>query len=464
MRNILSIAITEMVYKEGHDPAIRDNTCPAPGGDYVPARDGFHWSEQLQGIILGAFYWGYALTHVPGGVLSAKYGGKYTLSLGILSTAILTLLTPVVVKYGGAPWLIVIRILEGVGEGTTFPALNTLLAAWIPLKERSKASALVFGGAQIGNICANTISGLLLHNFDGWSSPFYFFGACGVAWFIFFEFFCYKDPASHPYITEKEKDYLMKELKQLSRDQTIQKVPWKSILTSMPMIALVTAQIGHGIGYFTVVTDLPKYFSDVLKYNIKDNGFYSSLPYVAMWISTMIFSVISDWCVNRQFLGITNSRKLYTTLSFSVPGAFLVAASFGGCNRALAVTLFTVAMGFMGAYYSGMKVNALDLSPNFAGTLMGITNGIGAITGIVAPYLVGALTPNRTVDEWRVVFWISCGILVGTNIVYLIWASGKTQPWNTPTSHQPLENGIKGTDEKEGKELEKNEKDEKEKL
>lgn len=146
----------------------------------------------------------------------------------------------------------------------------------------------------------------------------------------------------------------------------------------------VIAQIGHGIGYFTVVTDLPKYMSDVLKYNIKENGFYSSLPYVAMWISTMIFSVISDWCINKNFIGITNSRKLYTTLAFSIPGAFLVAASFGGCNRTVAVTLFTVAMGFMGAYYSGMKVNALDLSPNFAGTLMGITNGIGALTGIVA--------------------------------------------------------------------------------
>lgn len=34
--------------------------------------------------------------------------------------------------------------------------------------------------------------------------------------------------------------------------------------------------------------------------------------------------------------------------------------------------------------FVGMKVNALDLSPNFAGTLMGITNGIGALTGIAA--------------------------------------------------------------------------------
>jgi MFS transporter, ACS family, solute carrier family 17 (sodium-dependent inorganic phosphate cotransporter), other len=124
--------------------------------------------------------------------------------------------------------------------------------------------------------------------------------------------------------------------------------------------------------------------SDVLKFNVKENGFYSSLPYVAMWISTMIFSVISDAIVNKKLLSITNSRKLFTTLSFAIPGAFLVAASYGGCDRVIAVTLFTFAMAFMGAYYSGMKVNALDLSPNFAGTLMGITNGIGALTGIAA--------------------------------------------------------------------------------
>jgi hypothetical protein len=39
---------------------------------------------------------------------------------------------------------------------------------------------------QIGNICANTISGQLLGTFDGWASPFYFFGVCGVLWFVCF--------------------------------------------------------------------------------------------------------------------------------------------------------------------------------------------------------------------------------------------------------------------------------------
>lgn len=46
-------------------------------------------------------------------------------------------------------------------------------------------------------------------------------------------------------------------------------------------------------------------------------------------------------------------------------------------------------MGTMGGFYPGMKVNPLDLSPNYAGTLMAVTNGIGALTGILGPFLVG---------------------------------------------------------------------------
>lgn len=59
MRAVLNIAITEMVYREGHNATVDDNTCPSPGDKIVSEREGFHWSEQLQGFILGAFYWGY---------------------------------------------------------------------------------------------------------------------------------------------------------------------------------------------------------------------------------------------------------------------------------------------------------------------------------------------------------------------------------------------------------------------
>lgn len=49
---------------------------------------------------MASFYVGYVITHVPGGILAEKFGGKWTLSLGILSTAIFTLLTPLAVEWG----------------------------------------------------------------------------------------------------------------------------------------------------------------------------------------------------------------------------------------------------------------------------------------------------------------------------------------------------------------------------
>lgn len=79
-----------------------------------------------------------------------------------------------------------------------------------------------------------------------------------------------------------------------------------------------------------------------------------------------------------------------------------------------------------------MKVNALDLSPNYSGTLMAIVNGIGAITGIFTPYIVGVLAPEQTLSQWRLVFWIVLGVFVVTNLIFVLFASGEVQYWNDP--------------------------------
>ncbi|XP_052895472.1 putative inorganic phosphate cotransporter isoform X1 [Anopheles moucheti] len=434
MRISLSIAITEMVNKTGGASEDEAGVCPiddsANPDDYTGGE--FDWDEELQGIILSSFYWGYVITHIPGGMLAEKFGGKWTLSLGILSTAFFTLITPWAVELGGSTALIVIRVMMGLGEGTTFPALSALMATWIPAKERSKLGSLVFGGGQVGTILGNLLSGVLLHNIEGWSSVFYFFGGMGVLWFVIFTLLCYSDPESHPFISEKEKAYLKQELGTLERDRTLPPTPWRYILTSVPMMALVCAQIGHDWGFFIMVTDLPKYMSDVLRFSIKDNGLYSSLPYLVMWIVSLSTGVLSDWLITSGRMTITFGRKLFTTIASIGPACFIVGASYAGCEKAVVVMLFTFAMGLMGTFYPGMKVNPLDLSPNYAGTLMAITNGIGAITGIIAPYVVGVMTPNHTLDEWRIVFWISFAVFNVTNLVYVIWASGEVQPWNTP--------------------------------
>lgn len=62
--------------------------------------DVYNWTQEQQGIILSAFFWGYLITQIPGGILSQRYGGKYVFMLGILFSAICSLLTPCVVRFG----------------------------------------------------------------------------------------------------------------------------------------------------------------------------------------------------------------------------------------------------------------------------------------------------------------------------------------------------------------------------
>lgn len=71
-------------------------------------------------------------------------------------------------------------------------------------------------------------------------------------------------------------------------------------------------------------------------------------------------------------------------------------------------------------------------STNKKGSIMAVTNGIGALTGVAAPVFVGMMTPNSSLEEWRFVFWVTFVIFVVTTVVYSIWASGEVQPWNFP--------------------------------
>lgn len=80
------------------------------------------------------------------------------------------------------------------------------------------------------------------------------------------------------------------------------------------MLALIAAQVGHNWGLFIVVNDLPKYMNDVLRFSIKKNGLYTSLPYCFMWIVGICTGFLSDYLIKRDLLGITKSRKLFTAI------------------------------------------------------------------------------------------------------------------------------------------------------
>ena len=81
----------------------------------LPQIPQYSWDSGTQGWLLGAFFFGYLFTQIPGGYLAGHYGGSKFLGGGVLGTAALTLLTPLAAQMG-ATWLFALRALEGFGE------------------------------------------------------------------------------------------------------------------------------------------------------------------------------------------------------------------------------------------------------------------------------------------------------------------------------------------------------------
>ena len=64
---------------------------------------------------MGAFFYGYIFTQIPGGYLATKFGGKRIFLIGIAATSVMTLLTPFL-THRGIGFLITTRVLEGLFE------------------------------------------------------------------------------------------------------------------------------------------------------------------------------------------------------------------------------------------------------------------------------------------------------------------------------------------------------------
>uniref|UniRef100_A0A8C5WLN6 Sialin n=1 Tax=Leptobrachium leishanense TaxID=445787 RepID=A0A8C5WLN6_9ANUR len=431
LRVNLSVALVDMINSTS---SALENTsakiCPVhnnitPAVQHNSTGKKYNFEPDMQGWILASFFYGYILTQIPGGYLAGKIGGKRLLGIGIFCTSALTLLTPLAADLG-AGYLIAVRVIEGFGEGVAYPAMHAMWSQWAPPLERSRLVSLTFAGAELGTVVSLPLSGLICYYID-WSYVFYIFGAIGVLWFIMWLFIVSDAPHLHKSISDSEKQYILSALQnQLSQQKT---VPVCAIIKSMPLWAIVVAHFSHNWTFHTLLTLLPTYMKDILRFNAKENGFLSALPYFGCWVCMNISGLLADYMRVKLNYSTVVVRKIFNTLGLIGPAIFLLAAGYIGCDYKLAVAFLTLSTTMGGFAMSGYNVNHLDIAPSYAGLLYGITNTFATIPGMVSPVIAKIITHDNTMEQWRVVFYIAAAIDVFGAIFFAIFASGTVQHW-----------------------------------
>lgn len=447
MRTNMSVAIVAMVNQTAieHEAEVFDDECPDTdyGDQEVDAdhKEGeFLWSTSLQGYILSSFFYGYVITQIPFGLLAKRYGAMRFLGWGMLINSVFAFFVPIAARQGGPVWLIIVRFIQGLGEGPIVPCTHAMLAKWIPPNERSRVGSIVYSGAQFGTVISMPLSGLLAdHGFDGgWPSIFYIFGIIGTVWSVAFLWTCHEDPITDPTIREDERRYIQQSLWGKA-GVNIPPIPWKSIVFSLPFYAILLAHVGQNYGYETLMTELPTYMKQVLRFSIKTNGTLSALPYLAMWMFSIVVGWVADWMLTSGRFTHTMTRKISNSIGQYGPAIALIIASYTGCSRAVTVAILTIGVGLNGGIYAGFKINHLDLTPRYAGVLMAVTNCSANLAGLLAPIAAGNIIEGKpTIAQWRIVFMIAAGVYIFTATFYNLFASGVRQPWDNPDNDEPI--------------------------
>ncbi|OCT88729.1 vesicular glutamate transporter 3 [Xenopus laevis] len=432
----LGVAIVEMV---------NNNTVYVDGKPEIQKAQ-FNWDPETVGLIHGSFFWGYIITQIPGGFIANKLAANRVFGAAIFLTSVLNMLIPSAARaHFGC--VISVRVLQGLVEGVTYPACHGMWSKWAPPMERSRLATTSFCGSYAGAVIAMPLAGVMVQ-YIGWSSVFYIYGVFGMFWYVFWLLHATESPAAHPSITFEERTYIETSIGEGSNLVTAGKfkTPWKKFFTSMPVYAIIVANFCRSWTFYLLLISQPAYFEEVFGFPISKVGLLSAVPHMVMTIIVPFGGQLADFLRSRKILSTTTVRKIMNCGGFGMEATLLLVVGYSH-TKAISITFLVLAVGFSGFAISGFNVNHLDIAPRYASILMGISNGVGTLSGMVCPLIVGAMTINKTREEWQNVFLIAAIVHYSGVIFYGIFASGEKQDWADPEDLSEDKCGIIDNDE-----------------
>ncbi|CAF3363661.1 unnamed protein product [Rotaria socialis] len=375
-KNISKTHFTEINYN-----CLQTNKTNHREGPYI-------WNKNIQGIILSSYFGGYIATQIPAGYLAGRYGVRFLYSGAILVSSLATIAMPFVTSIHWIAFTM-LQILVGLAHGTIWPCIVVIMTHWAPSNERGKLMGFVNGGAQVGNVLALSISGVMCswHFAGGWPLIFYSTGAIGFFWAILWILIYVDSPDNHTYISIIEKKIILENTQQSSNNNDRFHTPWRAILTSSVCWALFIMHTCSNWGTYTFLTSIPKYMDEALGFDIKSA---------------------------RSFL----------------PAIFVLGLAFMTCqHKYTAVILLTIGVGLTGCCFGGgFALVPNDIARAYAGIIFGISNTFATIPGIISPYVVGALT-EKDPNNWSIIFFLCTIIYIIGLIIFLLFGSSELQPW-----------------------------------
>jgi MFS transporter, ACS family, glucarate transporter len=348
------------------------------------------------GWIFSSFRWGYALFQIPGGWFGDKVGPRRALAAIVCCWSLFTSLTALcwsAVSLGAC------RFLFGVGEAGAFPIATRSLSHWMPPEERGFSQGLPHAASRLGAALTPPLVVILMIHF-GWRMPFFLFGLLGLIWAATWYWYYRDRPADHRSVNAAEIAVINQP--EASAKGSLRSVPWRTILRNRTVWMLAMMYFCYGYSIDIYLDWFPKYLYDSRGVNLKQMGFYASLPFIAGAAGNLLGGWLSDLWAARTG-NLTTARRVIAVLGFVIAAASILPATF--TRHTTTSVLFSCVSVFGLELTVGVSwAIPLDIGGDFAGSIASIMNTFGNLGGAISPVLLGYLLGSY---GWNVPFIVS---------------------------------------------------------
>ncbi|SRR6266540_1003810 len=367
-----------------------DRVCIMRAQDDIRADLGL--SNAQMGLVLGAFWFAYALFEIPGGWLGDRFGSRSTLTRIVVAWSVFTALSG---SASGFLSLLTFRLMFGAGEAGAFPNMARVQAQWLPIESRARAGGLLFLLARWGGALSPLLFGALLRAFGSdafrrvtsdlplvgglahvapWRLSFWAAGCIGSVWCVGF-FWSFRDnPADHRGVNAAELSLIRSGRKE-EPEHAIDRVIWARLLRSRSLWGLGGLYLCSSFAWSFFVSWAPKYLKEAHGVQMGGSEFMTGLPLFCGGISCLLGGALSDGLVKR-----TGRKRLVRTL-FSVAGYGTAAAAMWAIRFATSAeqaTAFLCLAAAAGDFAHGANwATIVDVGGRYAGTAAGFVNMVG---------------------------------------------------------------------------------------
>lgn len=377
-----------------------------------PLEEEFHFTAGQMGILLSAFAWSYAILQIPAGTLLDKIGTKWVTRIGTIIWSAACFLTALATGQG---FIILSRVLLGIGEAPYFPSAAKATSYWFPRNERGRAISLFDAQSKFSSAIGAPIIALVVTEW-GWRGGFYVTAILSLLYTIAF-WFGYRNPHEDKHLTKEEYAYIVEGGSQSEGEASgglLKNLCY--LLTKRKVWGVFIGFASYGYSWFLFLTWLPGYLETQLHMSVLQSGWYASIPWLVGTISELLIGGwLVDWLVNKGY-DSTRVRKTILVISMLL-GMTIIGAAFTN-KPEVAVFWISVSLGGLVITSSiAYSIPTFIAPKGTVGTLLGILTFGNNVMAIISPIVTGFIV--QATGSFMYAFLLAAIILVAGILSYV---------------------------------------------